>query len=123
LLSHENLVQVYAAESNLKEKKTQILMEVSVTSTATSSSLTYIEQHCVGGDLRTLLEMQQSAGTRLQLDTAWSYFVQMAKVLFYLHNSSERADGMGALGHGDVKPENSKSLRWFAPLEQQEAHL
>lgn len=106
-------MHVYAAENNLKEKKTQILMEVSVTTTPYSSLLTYIEQHCVGGDLRTLLEMHQSAGTRLSLDTAWSYFVQMAKVLFYLHNSSERTDGMGALGHGDVKPENSESLRWF----------
>lgn len=53
--------------------------------------------------------MYQDTDTNIPLDKAWSYFIQIAKALLYLH-TPEKGDSViqCALGHGDVKPENSK---------------
>jgi serine/threonine protein kinase len=54
------------------------------------------------------MSMHQEAGSRLPLDQVWSYFIQIAKVLYYLHSPDQRTDGVkGAFGHADIKPENS----------------
>jgi hypothetical protein len=61
--------------------------------------------------------MHQEAGSRLPVDQVWSYFIQIAKVLFYLHSPDQRTDGVrGAFGHADIKPENSTFSCFFLTL-------
>jgi serine/threonine protein kinase len=63
------------------------------------------------------MSMHQEAGSRLPLDQVWSYFIQIAKALYYLHSPDQRTDGVrGAFGHADIKPENSTFSCLFLTL-------
>lgn len=72
-----------------------------------------------GGDLAKVLAEHRRNGTFLSLGRGWSYFIQTAKALRYLHDPNE-LKGMGSdgvLGHGDIKPDNcEQSFPSASPL-------